>query len=498
MAQGTTTGRRFNLEKLIWGLVLIGCLFVIISPLYIMLKYSVSDKDAIVTGGKYPIPLWPFDPNMDQYRELIGATCYKLTPESLENLTKAGLPEEVINNVSPMADGSCNQKSAFVTLLDKRLQAAHRIDVETQNRLTAEGLPEPLLTLLGNLQGEKPASATRFLRQVEKQTSLKLTTEGIAKLKTKGVPADVADALGGMVDTEYLLAADFMAAAEKFAPAAAKHRKRLLRTAAYAKVERLQVVQHKRLLLDQSFVGWQNGKIDPTTTEKYRTAILKEAGGGWSIGRKDFWIAGLYSLEIAILTVAFSILIGAPAAFTLARYKFPGLAVLMFCIISIRLFPDICSVVPVAEAFAKPPLALIPPLLQVAAAHTLLSLPYVIYILMGVFKTIPKDLEEQAYILGATKLYTFRHVIIPVALTGLAAASIYVFLLSWNEFIFSYFLLFKSPHVSLPVYLLRILAWTPQPNFLAAISMMLSLPVIVFAFAVQRYMISGMTAGAVK
>jgi multiple sugar transport system permease protein len=191
-------------------------------------------------------------------------------------------------------------------------------------------------------------------------------------------------------------------------------------------------------------------------------------------------------------------LIGAPAAFTLARYEFPGLAVLMFCIISIRLFPDICSVVPVAEAFSKPPLSYIPSVLQVAAAHTLLSLPYVIYILMGVFKTIPRALEEQAYILGATKFYTFRTVIIPVALTGVAAASIYVFLLSWNEFIFAYYLLFKSPNVSLPVYLLRILAWTPQPNFLAAISMMLSLPVIIFSFAAQRYMISGMTAGAVK
>ena len=216
------------------------------------------------------------------------------------------------------------------------------------------------------------------------------------------------------------------------------------------------------------------------------------------LGRKDFLIAGLYSLQIAILTVIFSLLIGAPAAFTLARYKFPGLAVLMFSIVSIRLFPDICSVIPVAEAFAKQPLSLIPPFLQVAMAHTLLSLPYVIYICMGVFKTIPKDLEEQAYILGASKLYAFLHVVIPVALSGMTAAAIYVFLLSWNEFIFAYYLLFRSPNVSLPVYLLRILAWTPQLNFLAALSMILSIPVIIFSFAVQRYMISGMTAGAVK
>lgn len=214
--------------------------------------------------------------------------------------------------------------------------------------------------------------------------------------------------------------------------------------------------------------------------------------------RQDFLIAGLQSLQISLITVFLSLVIGAPAAFTLARYRFPGLAVLMFAIVSIRLFPDICSVIPVAEAFAKPPLSLIPTSLQVAMAHTLLSLPYVIFICMGVFKTIPRDLEEQAYILGAGKLYTFWHVIIPVALSGMAAAAIYVFLLSWNEFIFAYYLMFKSPHVTLPVYLLRILSWTPQLNFLAALSMILSVPVIIFSFAVQRYMISGMTAGAVK
>ena len=216
------------------------------------------------------------------------------------------------------------------------------------------------------------------------------------------------------------------------------------------------------------------------------------------LGRKDFLAAGLYSLEIALVTVALSLLIGVPAAFALSRYKFPGLIILMFPIVAIRLFPDICSVIPVAEAFAKRPLSLIAPFFQVAMAHTLLSLPYVIYICIGVFKMIPKELEEQAYILGAGKFYAFRHVIVPVSLTGVAAAAIYVFLLSWNEFIFAYFLLFKSPNVSLPVYLLRILTWTPQLNFLAAISMILSFPVIIFSFAVQRYMITGMTAGAVK
>lgn len=217
------------------------------------------------------------------------------------------------------------------------------------------------------------------------------------------------------------------------------------------------------------------------------------------LNRPDFLQAGLFSIQVALLTVALSLLLGAPAAFVLARYKIPGLAVLLFLLISIRLFPDISSVIPVAQQFLRPPFIFLPLLVQVALAHTLLGLPYVIYIAQGVFTTIPKDLDEQAQILGASKLYAFLRIILPIALPGLAAAAIYVFLLSWNEFIFAYFLTFTAAGgTTLPVYLLRILAFTPTVNFLAALSVMLSLPVIIFTFVVQRYMIAGMTAGAVK
>ena len=136
--------------------------------------------------------------------------------------------------------------------------------------------------------------------------------------------------------------------------------------------------------------------------------------------------------------------------------------------------------------------------LGVALAHSLLSIPYVIFIAMGVFETIPRDLDEQAQILGASKLYSFTRIIIPVALPGLAAAAIYVFLLSWDEFIFAYFLLAFGDLSTLPVLLKKILSWTPQHNLLAAISVMLSIPVMIFTFLVQKYMRTGATAGAVK
>jgi len=219
---------------------------------------------------------------------------------------------------------------------------------------------------------------------------------------------------------------------------------------------------------------------------------------GVLFARKDFITSGLFSLWVALLSVVFALLLGTPAAFALARSKFPGMGVLALIIIGIRLFPDIASAIPVAEWFMKPPLVYIPALIQVAMAHALVSAPYVVYICQGVFQTIPKDLEEQAEIMGASKLQAFLNVVIPVALPGMAAAAIYTFLLSWNEFIFAYYLLFQSTANTLPVYMMRLLTWTPQRNYLAALAVVLSLPVIIFTFLVQRYMIAGMTAGAVK
>ena len=209
-----------------------------------------------------------------------------------------------------------------------------------------------------------------------------------------------------------------------------------------------------------------------------------------------FITSAFASMKVALLSVIISLVIGTPAAYALVRYRFPGIMVLATLLISVRFFPDIVSVVPIVETFMK--LGLVNTVLGVAMAHSLLSTPYVIFIAMGVFESIPKDLDEQAQILGASKLYSFTRIILPVALPGLAAAAIYVFLLSWDEFIFAYFLLAFGDLSTLPVLLQKVLSWTPQHNLLAAISVMLSIPVIIFTFMVQKYMQTGATAGAVK
>ncbi|NLD99380.1 MAG: carbohydrate ABC transporter permease [Fibrobacter sp.] len=211
---------------------------------------------------------------------------------------------------------------------------------------------------------------------------------------------------------------------------------------------------------------------------------------------KHFYHVVLNSLIIALSTVVLSMLIGVPAAYILGRYRIPGRKIILLGIISVRLFPDIASVIPIVEFFIK--LGLHQTYLSVILAHTLLALPYVIFIGVGAFESIPDDLEHQAWVMGANRFQTLSSILLPLAIPGLAAAAIYTFLLSWDEFIFSYFLILGRQELfTLTLYLNGIKYAEPQ-NLLAAISVCLSLPVIVFSLMVQRYMIAGISTGGVK
>ncbi len=210
----------------------------------------------------------------------------------------------------------------------------------------------------------------------------------------------------------------------------------------------------------------------------------------------QFYSVLLNSLIIATMTVCFSMLIGIPASYVLARYEVPGRKFVLIGLISVRLFPDIASVIPVAELFIR--FNAHNTYWGVIMAHSLLALPYVIFIGTSAFEPIPKDLEQQAIVMGANRFQVFSKVLVPLAIPGLIAAAIYTFLLSWDEFIFAYFLLGLGKISTLTLYLKQKLAFAPPQNLLAAISVCLSFPVILFSLLLQRYMTAGVTSGAVK
>jgi ABC-type glycerol-3-phosphate transport system permease component len=210
----------------------------------------------------------------------------------------------------------------------------------------------------------------------------------------------------------------------------------------------------------------------------------------------QFYSVIINSIIIAFSTVGLSMLLGVPAAYVLGRFQVPGRRLLLLGLISVRLFPDIASVIPITEFFIK--LRMQNTYTSVILAHTLLALPYVIFIGMSAFESIPSDLEQQARVMGANRFVIFYKILLPLTVPGLVAAAIYTFLLSWDEFIFAYFLIGLGKISTLTLFLKQKLAYAPPQNLLAAISVFLSLPVIVFSLLLQKYMTAGITTGSVK
>jgi len=214
-----------------------------------------------------------------------------------------------------------------------------------------------------------------------------------------------------------------------------------------------------------------------------------------------FWANALMSFRIACITVFLSVALGVPAAYALTRFKFPALGTLMFFLISIRMIPDVAAAVPVANVFANSFMAGFPADLKIAITHCLFGLPYMIFVCQGIFVTIPKDLDEQAYLLGASKSYTFLRIIAPLVVPGIAASAIYVFMLSWNEFLYAYFISATSTTTEVPlaVYMKGLFGVTsPNPVQLSLISLLVSIPVLIVTFFIQKYIVAGATEGAVK
>jgi multiple sugar transport system permease protein len=187
---------------------------------------------------------------------------------------------------------------------------------------------------------------------------------------------------------------------------------------------------------------------------------------------------------------------GLPAGYILSKYALPFRKLFLVLIISIRLVPDISSVIPLTSFFISIHIHGTP--LAVILSHTLLSLPYIIFISMFAFEMIPRDIEEQALVMGAGRISIFIQILVPMIAPSIVVCAVYTFLLSWDEFIFAHYLIGGGATRTLPLYLGELLHSAPRQNVQAAISLIISIPVIVFTYIIQRYMAHSIVSGAVK
>src|SRR6185295_7138241 len=140
------------------------------------------------------------------------------------------------------------------------------------------------------------------------------------------------------------------------------------------------------------------------------------------LGRADFLQAFVNSLVVSTSAVLLSLCVGVPAAYAFARFPFRGRAFLFFTLLVMRMLPPIAVLVPMYVLFNK--LGLGTTRFSVVLAYTTFSLPLVVWIMRGYFEDLPVELEEAAWIDGASRLGTFLHIILPLSRPGLVACSI--------------------------------------------------------------------------
>ncbi|MBM1174819.1 carbohydrate ABC transporter permease [Microvirga arabica] len=201
------------------------------------------------------------------------------------------------------------------------------------------------------------------------------------------------------------------------------------------------------------------------------------------LGIEGVFNALVNSLIAAGLTVVFSILLGAPAGYALARYTFPGQNAYRLLVLLTRAFPLAILALPLTVSFIRFGLYDTP--FGVSLIHTVLALPFAALVTQSLFMGIPREYEEAAWVFGCTRFQAFMKVVLPLALPGLAATAIFAFVISWNEVFAASILTVRER--TLTAYLLRILSESPL-HYRFAGGFILIIPSVLFIFAVRRYL----------
>jgi multiple sugar transport system permease protein len=189
------------------------------------------------------------------------------------------------------------------------------------------------------------------------------------------------------------------------------------------------------------------------------------------------------SVLVAGLTLLLALGLGAPAGYAIARFAFRGANAFRLSIVSTRAFPVVILSIPLAVTYIR--WGIDDSVLGVALAHTALALPFAVLVTSSVFAGISEELEEAAMTLGCSRLTAFLRVALPLAIPGLAAAAIFVFIISWNEVFAASILTLRNP--TLPAQVLSVLNESTLPFKFAGGFFMLA-PSLIVIFFIRKYL----------
>ncbi|PYM15489.1 MAG: sugar ABC transporter permease [Candidatus Rokuibacteriota bacterium] len=244
-------------------------------------------------------------------------------------------------------------------------------------------------------------------------------------------------------------------------------------------------------------------KTDKELYDRQAVPLLIRQGVTLEHYAKLFWDTEFFtwtknSLMVTLLSTAVSLVIGTIAAYALARFSFFGVAAFGTGIFVTYLVPTSLLFLPLAQVVNW--LGLADSKWALVATYPTFLVPFCTWLLMGYFKTVPKEIEECAMVDGATRVQALIRIILPIAIPGLVCAALFAFTLSWNEFIYALTFTSSSDQITASVgvtqELIRgdIYYW----GGLMAGAMVGSIPIVVLYVFFLDYYVSGLTAGAIK
>jgi multiple sugar transport system permease protein len=225
------------------------------------------------------------------------------------------------------------------------------------------------------------------------------------------------------------------------------------------------------------------------TLVHYREAFLERSFGQYL----------LTSAIVAVASTVCAMLVGTLAAYALSRFRLPRKldTRLSLWILSTRMFPPIVTAIPLFLMMRDVRLLNTRPALIIV--YTAFNLPFVVWMMRGFFREIPREIEEAAMVDGDSRLGALVRVLLPLAAPGLAATAVFCLIISWNEFLFALVLTQTDAAMTLPVGIAgRVTQYEIRWGVMSAAGVVAMLPILVFAMAVQRYLVRGLSLGAVK
>ena len=215
---------------------------------------------------------------------------------------------------------------------------------------------------------------------------------------------------------------------------------------------------------------------------------------------RGFLTATLNSLQVTLISVFISLILGLGVAYVLsrARLRIKASGFLGFWIFMIRVLPPIAFAIPLYLMMTGA--KLIQTKIPIISAHVLINLTFIIWFMIAFFKALPIEMEESAMLDGATEWQVLTRIVMPLVMPGVASVTILSFMTSWNEYLYGVIFVQKSSNFTIPLVLATMNSEQELAEYglIAAGGIVSLLPVLLFVIFAQKYLISGLSSGAVK